>query len=101
MSINVRKIFRANCGPDAKFIAFRMRVPREGSAGYPLVCVGFSVGKRNFELDGVIHQGDSPDERMTNAVLKIASIAKNAKAITAMPDGGPGKPAPHIERLLS
>lgn len=98
MSVNIRKLFKRHCGPDAKFIAFRMRQPREGSAGYPLICVGFSVGKRNFELDGVIHHGDTPDARMTNAVLKIAAIAKNVKAITAAPDGSGGV---KVERQLS
>lgn len=98
MAVNIRKIFRANCGPDARFIASQMRKPREGSNGYPLVCVGFSIGKRKFELDGVIHQGGTSDERMTNAVLKIAAIAKNVTAITAAPDGSGSV---NVERVLS
>lgn len=98
MAVNIRKIFRTNCGPDAKMVGYQLRKPREGSNGYPLVCVGFSVGKRTFELDGVIHQGETPDERMTNAVLKIAAIAKNVTAITAAPDGAG---AVRVDRLLS
>ena len=98
MAVNIRKVFKANCGPDAKMVGYQLRKPREGSSGYPLVCVAFSVGKRTFELDGVIHQGETPDERMTNAVLKIAAIANNVKAITAAPDG---RGAVQVERVVS
>lgn len=98
MAVNIRKVFRENCGPHARFVAYQMRKPREGSSGFPVVCIGFSVGKRKFELDGVIHHGESPDERLRNAVLKIAAIARNVKAIMAAPDGA-GQV--RVERALS
>lgn len=71
---------------------------REGSGGFPVIVIWFSLGKRKFQLDGVIHSGETPDDRTRNAVIKIATIAKNLRATLNAPDGaGQLK----IERLLS
>lgn len=97
MAVNIRKTFTRHCGPEARFIAYRMRKEREGSGGFPTVVIGFSVGKRKFELDGVIHVGNSPDQRLENAVIKIATIAKNVNQVLTSPDGAG---AVKIERQL-
>lgn len=97
MAVNIRKIFKANCGSGAVYLgsALRRRDVHE------TVAVQFEIipEGRKFDLDSVIHEGDTPDERLRNAVLKIAGIAKNIRATLAAPDGR--NTAPHVERLLS
>ena len=83
MAVNVRKLFKANCGPGVSYIGVRFREREQ----YRTVVVAFKRGERTFELDGVIHDGNSPDERLANAVLRIAAIAKGLEQTLAQPDG--------------
>jgi len=94
MAVNVRKLFKANCGPEASFVGFRLREREQ----HRTVVVAFKHDGRTFELDGVIHHGNTPDERLTNAVLRIAAIAKGIEQTLAQPDGT-GKLK--VERVLS
>lgn len=99
MPVNVRKLFKANCGSGAVYLAseFKMR------GDYNVVQVSFEIVPegRKFQLDGVLHEGETDDAMVENAVLKIAGIAKNIRATLAAPDGGSGRPAVAIDRLLS
>ena len=99
MPVNIRKLFKANCGPGALYLGSELKQRGE----YNTVMVSFELKPegRKFQLDGVIHQGKTDDEQLTNAVLKIAGIAKNIRETLAKPDGGPGRPAVAVERLLS
>lgn len=97
MAVNIRKLFKRHCGSGARYLGSQMQQRGE----YNTVLVSFEIVPegRKFNLDGVLHQGDTPDEQIEAAVVKIAGIAKNIRATLAAPDGGPGKPA--VERLLS
>lgn len=97
MSVNIRKLFKRNCGSGARYLGSELRQRGEHNT----VRVRFQIEPegRTFDLDGVLHDGDTPDEQMERAVIKIAGIAKNIRATLAAPDGGPGRP--HVERLLS
>lgn len=95
MAIDVRRLFKANCGPDAKYLAHKFKLRGE----WNVVEVKFRIrGGRTFQLDGVIHQGETFDEQARNAVLKIAAIAKNIGAVLAQPEGAGSL---KIERQLS
>lgn len=99
MAVNIRKLFKRNCGPGAVYLGSHLDFRGE----YNTVIVQFEIipEGRKFQLDGVLHEGDTEDEMVERAVLKIARIAMNIRETLAAPDGGPGKPAPHIGRLLS
>lgn len=95
--MNIRRIFKKNCGSGARYLGSELSQRGEHNT----VAVTFEIVPegRRFNLDGVLHEGDTPDEQMECAVIKIAGIAKNIRATLAAPDGGPGRP--HVERLLS
>lgn len=96
MSVNVRRLFKANCGPGARYRRSEMRMRGE----YNTVMIAFEMFPegRKFELDGVLHVGDTDDEMLTNAVLRIALIAKNIREPLAAPDGANSV---KVERVLS
>lgn len=95
MAIDVRRLFKANCGPDAKYLAHEFKFRGE----WNVIEVKFRLrGGRTFQLDGVLHQGATDDEQAQNAVLKIAGIAKNIRAVLAQPDGSGSI---KVERQLS
>lgn len=96
MSISIRKIFKANCGSGAVYLGSELRQRGEHNT----VAVQFELVPegRKFDLDSVLHDGETADEQMQNAVLKIAAIAKNVRETLAAPDG---KSVIHIDRLLS
>lgn len=89
--MNIRRIFKKNCGSGARYLGSELRQRGEHNT----VRVRFQIEPegRTFDLDGVLHEGDTPDEQMERAVVKIAGIAKNIRATLAAPDGGPGKVA--------
>lgn len=95
MAVDVRRIFKTNCGPDAKYLAHEFKLRGE----HNVIEVKFRIrGGRTFQLDGVLHQGETDDEQARNAVLKIAGIAKNIRKVLEQPEGtGSLK----IERQLS
>lgn len=95
--MNIRRLFKKNCGPGARYLGSELKQRGE----HNVVQVSFEIVPegRKFNLDGVLHEGDTADEQIERAVLKIAGIAKNIRATLAAPDGGPGRPA--IDRLLS
>lgn len=95
--MNIRKIFKANCGSGARYVSSELMQRGEHNT----VKVRFEIipEGRTFDLDGVLHDGDTQDEQLERAVIKIAGIAKNIRTTLAAPDGGPGKPA--VARLLS
>lgn len=99
MPINIRKLFKANCGSGAVYLDSKFDQRGE----HNVVQISFEIipEGRKFQVDGVLHQGDTDDAMVENAVLKIAGIAKNIRATLAAPDGGPGRPAVAIDRLLS
>jgi len=74
--INIRKIFKANCGLGAVYLNSEMQQRGE----YNTVAVQFEMVPegRKFTLDGVIHEGDA-DAELERAVVKIATIAKNIR----------------------
>lgn len=99
MSVNIRKLFKLHCGPGAVYLGSHFDFRGE----HKTVVVAFEIipeaGK--FRLDGVLHEGETDDEITENAVIKIAGIAKNIRETLAAPDGGAGRPAVAIDRLLS
>ena len=95
--MNIRRLFKKNCGSGARYLGSQLQ--QRGEHNTVLVTFEIVPEGRKFNLDGVLHEGDTPDERLERAVLKIAGIAKNIRATLAVPDGGPGKPA--VARLLS
>lgn len=95
--VNIRRLFKKNCGSGARFLASQLQ--QRGEHNTVLVTFEIVSEGRRFNLDGVLHEGDTADEQLERAVLKIAGIAKNIRATLAAPDGGPGKPA--VTRLLS
>lgn len=92
-----RRIFKANCGSGARFVSSEL--VHRGDHNTVKVRFQMIPEGRTFDLDGVLHEGDTPDEQLERAVLKIARIAKNIRATLAAPDGGSGRP--HVDRLLS
>lgn len=94
MAVNVRKLFKANCGPEARYLGHIFRPRGE----YRTIVIAFRRGKRTFELDGVIHLGATENERLENAIIRIAGIAKNVKAVM---DGRDGAGQVEISRQLS
>jgi hypothetical protein len=96
MSVNVRQLFKANCGPGAVYLGSEVRQRGDHNT----IAIQFEIipEGRKFDLDGVLHQGDSHDAQLENAVLKIAGIARNIRETLANPDG---KSVLHIDRLLS
>lgn len=95
--VNIRKMFKANCGSGARYLGSELR--QRGEHNTVLVTFEIVPEGRKFNLDGVLHEGDTADEQLERAVVKIAGIAKNIRATLAAPDGGPGKPV--VDRLLS
>lgn len=83
--INVRKLFKANCGPGAVYLGSEVRQRGE----HNVIAIQFEIVPegRRFDLDGVLHPSGSDDEQMENAVLRIATIAKNIRQTLAEPDG--------------
>jgi hypothetical protein len=99
MSVNIRKLFKLHCGPGAVYLSSEFKA--RGEHNTVVICFKIIPEERAFRLDGVLHEGETDDEMTENAVRKIAGIAKNIRETLAKPDGGPGRPAPLIERLLS
>jgi hypothetical protein len=99
MGVNIRRIFKKHCGRGALYLGSELQQRGEHNT----VMVTFEIVPEGwkFQLDGVLHCGETHDEQLTNAVLRIAEIAKNIRATLAAPDGGPGRPAVSVERLLS
>jgi hypothetical protein len=95
-SVNIRKIFKANCGPGARYIGSELK--QRGEHNTVLVTFEMVPEGRKFNLDGVLHEGATRDEQIERAVVKIAGIARNIRATMAAPDGAG---AVHVERLLS
>lgn len=97
MPINIRKLFKRHCGPGARYLGSELQMRGEHNT----VMVAFEMVPegRKFKLDGVLHEGETADEQIERAVVKIAGIAKNIRATLAAPDGGPGRSS--VERLLS
>lgn len=85
MSINVRRLFKENCGLGARYISSEL----EQRGDHNTVKVRFEMipEGRFFDLDGVLHVGDTADEQLENAVLRIAGIAKDIRATMAAEDG--------------
>lgn len=94
--LNIRKIFKANCGPGAVYLGSEMQ--QRGEHNTVMVTFELVPEGRKFQLDGILHQGDTDDMQLENAVLKIATIAKNIRETLANPDG---KSVLHVERQLS
>lgn len=94
--VNVRRLFKKNCGSGARFINHEL--VQRGEHNTVKVRFQMIPESRTFDLDGVLHVGDTPDEQLENAVLRIAEIAKNIRATMAVPDGAG---SPRVERLLS
>ena len=94
MAINIRGVFKTYSGRDIRFL----KAATATRGDMPVVIIWFRRGKRTFQLDGVIHQGATPDDQLRNAVIRIAGIAKNLTAVLEKPDGtGEIK----VERTLS
>lgn len=93
---SIRAVFKKNCGDGIRYISSGIDMRGE----HHTVKVRFMMWPegRTFDLDGVLHVGDTPDEQLENAVLRIASIAKNIRATMAAPDG---RGEVHVGRLLS
>ena len=74
--VNIRKLFKANCGLGARYLGSEMQQRGEHNT----ISVQFEMipEGRKFNLDGVIHDGD-PDAELERAVLKIVNIAKNIR----------------------
>lgn len=85
MAANIKKLFKANCGSGARYISHELLQRGEHNT----VKVRFKIVPegRTFDLDGVLHTGNTADEQLENAVLRIAGIAKNIRATMAAPDG--------------
>lgn len=94
--VNIRKIFKANCGPGAQYLSSGLQQRGEHNT----VSIRFRMvpENRTFDMDGVIHEGETDDEQLRNAVLKIALKVRNIRAVLAAPDGSS---AVHVDRLLS
>lgn len=94
--LNIRKLFKANCGPGAVYLGSELQQRGE----YNTVAVQFELVPegRKFNLDGILHEGETDDVQLENAVLKIAAIARNVRETLANPDG---KSVLHAERQLS
>lgn len=85
MAVNIRRLFKKNCGSGARYISHELLQRGEHNT----VKVRFEMipEGRTFDLDGVLHVGATADEQLENAVLRIAGIAKNIRATMAAPDG--------------
>ncbi len=83
MAVNIRKTFKRACGRDVSFVSSRMDMRGE----HRVVVVRFARGGKVYDLDGVIHHGNTPDERLRNAVERIAGIASNLRSTLAGHDG--------------
>lgn len=94
--VNIRKIFKANCGPGAVYLSSELQ--QRGEHNTVMVCFEMVPEGRKFNLDGVLHEGDTADIQIENAVLKIAGKARHIREILANPDG---QSVLHIERQLS
>ena len=94
--INVRRLFKTHCGRGAVYLASELR--QRGD--YNTIAIQFEIVPegRKFDLDGVLHQGETDEQQLENAVIKIAGIARNIRATLANPDG---KSVLHVDRLLS
>lgn len=94
--MNIRKTFKANCGPGARYLSHELQQRGE----YNTVAIQFEMVPegRRFNLDGVIHEGETEDDQLRNAVLKIAGKTRHIRDILAAPDG---RSALHIERQLN
>lgn len=82
--MNIRKLFKANCGPGARYLGHEMRQRGEHNT----VAIQFEMVPegRQFDLDWVV-RGDG-DEGLRVAVLKIAETAQNIRE-HVKPDGRP------------
>lgn len=85
MPVNIRKLFKSCCGDGARYLGSEMQ--QRGEHNTVLVRFEIVPERRQFSLDGVLHQGETPDEKLRNAVVKIAGIARNIRATLAAPDG--------------
>lgn len=76
--INIRALFKANCGPGARYLGSELKQRGE----WPTVWINFEIVPegRKFTLDGVIH--GPADEDLEKAVLRIANIARNVREYT-------------------
>lgn len=83
--VNIRKLFKANCGPGARYVGSELK--QRGEHNTVLVTFEMVPEGRKFNLDGVLHVGDTEYEQLQNAVLRIAGIAKNIRETMAAPDG--------------
>ena len=94
--VNVRRLFKMHCGRGAVYLSSELRQRGEHNT----IAIKFEIVPegRKFDLDGVLHQGDTDEQQLENAVIKIAGIARNIRATLANPDG---KSVLHIDRLLS
>lgn len=76
MPLNIRKVFKANCGPGARYLGSEIR--QRGDENVVAVQFEMVPEGRKFDLDDVLH-GDG-DEELEKAVLRIAQIALNIRA---------------------
>lgn len=85
MPVNIRKLFKANCGPGAVYLGSELRQRGE----HNVVAIQFEMVPegRKFDMDGVLHEGDSGEAQIENAVLKIADKARRIRDVIAAPDG--------------
>ena len=83
--VNIRRLFKKNCGSGARYITSEL--VHRGEHNTVKVRFEMIPEGRFFDLDGVLHAGNTPDEQLENAVLRIAAIAKNIRATMAAPDG--------------
>lgn len=83
--MNIRRLFKSNCGPGARYIGSELK--QRGEHNTVLVTFEIVPEGRKFNLDGVLHEGDTRDEQVERAVVKIAGIAKNIRATLAAEDG--------------
>ena len=97
MSVNIKKIFKANCGPGARYFGSEMQ--QRGEHNTVMVTFDLVPEGRRFNLDGVLHEGETPDEQVRAAVLKIAAIARNIRQTLANPDGKSVLHVLHAEKV--
>lgn len=85
MPLNVRKLFKANCGAGAVYLGSEVRQRGE----HNVIAIQFEIVPegRRFDLDGVLHHGENEDQQMENAIIRIAGIARTIRETLAKPDG--------------
>ncbi len=74
--LNIRQLFKANCGPGAVYLG--SEISQRGEHNVVLLQFEMVPEGRKFSLDSVIH--GPGDAELEKTVLKIAQIARNIRA---------------------